>query len=119
MGIIIGVTMMAIGFGMDIAGFIRIHSDTAGYFQRYTYSPPFTSHETTMIAIVVIGSIVFLIGLIVTIVSHSSAKRKKEQMSATVMVVKKFTCPRCGVNLSTDCSKCPNCGENVSEKRYQ
>ena len=119
LGMIIGITMMAIGFVMDIFGFVQIHTDTAGYFQKYTYTPPFTSHETNIIAIVVIGSFVFLIGLIVTIISHSSAKRKKEQMSATVMVVKKFTCPKCGVNLSTDCTKCPNCGMDVSEKRYQ
>lgn len=119
MGVIIGISMMAAGLAMDVVGFIRINSYmNTSVFHRYIYQLPYTDHNLSMIVLIMTGFILFITGIIVACLSHLSAKRKKDLMSATVVVVKKFICPQCGVNLSTDCRKCPSCGKDVAEKEY-
>ena len=64
-GKIAGIIMAIIGAIGDIYAAITIANDTSGWFSRYTYTAPFSQHETTMITIAVVSGILLIAGIFI------------------------------------------------------
>lgn len=84
----------------------------------YTYTSPLTSHESTMLTMLFL-SFALLIGGIVTI-SFSVLKNKN---SGKLNQIENFNggkpknvCPKCGTNVTDNCSTCPACGYQFKKK---
>lgn len=117
MNMIIGYILIVLGvFGM-VGSFTTISNDW-----RYTYKPPYTDHETTMIALLIISVVVFIVGIMVII--FSVVKKKNEdklkeitnipQMNSNGQLSVKNKCPNCGLNVSDTCTICPRCGQKIN-----
>lgn len=63
-GKVAGFIMAIIGAIGEIYAAITIANDTSGWF-GYTYSAPFSQHETTMITIAVVSGILLVAGILV------------------------------------------------------
>ncbi|MGM9670860.1 MAG: hypothetical protein ACI3XD_04715 [Oscillospiraceae bacterium] len=63
-GKIAGIIMAIIGAIGDIYAAITIANDTSGWF-GYTYTAPFSQHETTMITIAVVSGILLIAGIFI------------------------------------------------------
>lgn len=73
---IIAIICAIIGFIGCIASAIIISNDMTGgsmFSMRYTYKPPFTAHETTMLIIAGISVIMLIAGIIsYVVISHKN-----------------------------------------------
>ncbi len=113
---VVGIVMMIIGFFMSIFSGTVIHSDLIRH--RYSYSPPFTDHETAMMILIFIGIIVILTGIgliIASIVSQRSKDKINRLQNIGADGLSKSCCIKCGLNLTPNATKCPRCG-NIIEK---
>ena len=109
---IIGLFLMfvgAIGGGYAI---ITYSNDTSGVLFGYTYSPPFTTHEITVIAIFVVALILVVVGIAMLAESKDnniSTNTAKDSMSEQPNEIE--YCPMCGHGNPKNSKFCNVCGK--------
>lgn len=86
--------------------------------RRYTYRPPLTDHESTVIAIFTVCLIVAVVGLLITVFSIIK-KRNEDSLAKLVNTTngsnQKNVCVYCGLNLMEGSTVCPKCGKTVNQ----
>ena len=111
MNIIVGSILMIIGAFGTVGTFFTISND-----RGYTYNPPFTNHEITMLTMFAISIIVLLGGIltvIFSVIKNRNANKLKELTSIQINSHISGKCPKCSLNVSDDCAVCPRCGEKL------
>lgn len=111
---LVGIILASVGLG-GFVGFTNAISND----RRYTYSPPFTEHETMMISALVVCMLLLVAGIITIIFSaikkaNADKLRRLENMqgkSGTTGV-----CPHCGLNVGSNVQICPKCGKKITEE---
>lgn len=61
---IAGIVMAVLGVIGTVYTFMTVNADKTTGFQRYTYQPPFSEHETRIIILGIISIVLLIIGLI-------------------------------------------------------
>mgnify|MGYP003107718843 FL=1 len=118
--------MMIIGYILIILGIfgvsgsvVTIKNDLQNYY--YTYSSPYTSHETTMLTLLFICMVMLMLGIAVIIFTVLK-KRNEDQLNKVNNYGNNGTiknvCPNCGLNLSDNATICPKCGTKVKKEWY-
>jgi len=64
---ILGIIATIAGIVGTVVSGLIINDDMSGFFGRYTYSPPYTSHEITMISLVTGCAIIAIIGVVLLV----------------------------------------------------
>lgn len=108
---IIGYILTALGCFGTAFSFITISND-----HRYTYRAPFSDHEKAMMAMLIISFIVLVVGIITIIFSVIKSKNEAKLKQITNVhgdLSVKNKCPKCGLNLSDNCTTCPQCGQKI------
>lgn len=100
MNMILGYVMTFLGFSGTFYFWSYIKHD---YW--YTYTAPFTSHETTVLTLLVfsIFALIAGIGIIIDALKCKSNGQPKN------------VCPNCGLNVTDNCSTCPACGHRFEK----
>lgn len=116
MNIMIGIFMTVLGAIGSISTLLNIANDP-----YYTYTAPFSKHETTMMTLFFISFIIFCVGLVILILSYMKNKNQNKlneimningtKSDGSILVKNK--CPNCNLNLSENCTFCPNCGQKI------
>ena len=116
---------MVIGYILAIVGAIAsfsvwgvISSETGRGWGYYTYTPPYTDHETTMILLFIICLVVTAAGILMIIFSvmkksNQDSLQRLQNMQGGGQ--KHGVCPNCGLNLAEGSDKCPQCGTRIRE----
>ena len=108
-----GILMFFLGLGGSVGVGIYIENDS-----RYTYPPPFTSHENFVLALLILSIAVALAGIVVILVSvvrkrNSDMLRRLESMGRGGIPVGQ--CPSCGLNVADNTAQCPRCGTKIKK----
>ena len=110
---IAGILLFFLGLGGSMGAWIYIKNDV-----RYTYIPPFTSHENFVMAVLALSIIAAVAGIVVILVSvirkrNNDALRRLEAMEKGGTMAGR--CPSCGLNVTADTKKCPHCGTEIKK----
>ena len=116
---IIGYILIILGiFGVS-GSVVTIKNDLE--YNYYTYSSPYTSHETTMLTLLFICMVMLMLGIAVIIFTVLK-KRNEDQLNKVNNYGNNGTiknvCPNCGLNLSDNATICPKCGTKVKKECY-
>lgn len=111
MNIVIGYILTILGCFGTAGTLFTISND-----HRYSYTAPYTSHETTVLTMLVISVIVLVAGIatiIFAIIKNRNENKLKEltNIQTDSQIIGK--CPNCNINVSENCSVCPKCGEKL------
>lgn len=113
MNMIVGYLLTFFGAGGTVGSIMYIMND-----RRYSYSAPFTSHETTLMTICIISFIALVAGIMTIIFSVIKNKNQAKLDSLTGTVggtPMGNSCPNCGLNVSSNCTECPKCHYNLKK----
>ena len=84
---------------------------------RYTYAPPLTNHEESVIMIFILCIIVAVVGLVITVFAVWK-KRNEDTLqkltNTTSGGILKNVCPHCGLNIAEGTEVCPRCAKPVT-----
>lgn len=85
----------------------------------YTYTPPYTDHETSLMIALFIFAI--MAGSGVAMIIFSIMKKRNEDKLNKVLSYSsngtiKNVCPNCGVNISEETTICPKCGTQIEKE---
>lgn len=107
MAMVMGYILIALGASGTFYFWSYIEND---YW--YTYTAPFTSHETTMLTLLFLSFALLIGGVVTIIVSVLKSKNtgKLNQIQNFKKGLPKNVCPSCGLNVTDSCSACPACG---------
>lgn len=114
MSVILGFIMFCFG---GVGSFLSIQYMENDH--RYTYKPPLTGHETSVLILFAICLILLAVGLIMTILGILKKRNEdslQKLMNQTSGNGQKSVCPQCGLNLANGSTECPRCG-NVIQQR--
>ena len=105
--------MMIIGYILIILGIFGVSGSVVTIkndleYNYYTYSSPYTSHETTMLTLLFICMVMLMLGIAVIIFTVLK-KRNEDQLNK----VNNYG------NNGTIKNVCPNCGLNLSDNDYR
>lgn len=84
-----------------------------GQDTRYTYTPPFTDHEMTMLFFLVVCvalAAAGILGVIFSVVKKRQEDTLQRIQNMGTEGVRKDVCPHCGLNLASGVKVCPRCG---------
>lgn len=112
MNMVIGYILTILGCFETTFSFLTIAND-----RRYSYTAPFTSHERTIIAMLIISIIILIAGIFVIIFSIVKNKNESKLREITNQNQDKSEfsnkCPSCNLNVAKNCSICPRCGQKL------
>jgi NhaP-type Na+/H+ or K+/H+ antiporter len=111
MNMMIGYILTMFGISGTVFSYLTITND-----RGYSYTAPFTNHEMTMMAIMIISFIVLVSGIMTIIFSAVKSKNEaklKEIENLQGKTQFRNKCPKCNINVSGDCFICPNCGQKL------
>lgn len=85
----------------------------------YTYSAPFTDHETMMLFLLIVCFVMDAVGII-TIVFSVLKKNNQDTLTRITNMGeqgrKRNVCPNCGLNLADGVLECPRCHTEFVER---
>ncbi len=114
---IMGYIFIILGILGTTRSILTIKNDLESYF--YTYSSPYTSHETTMLILLFICMAMLILGIAVIIITILK-KRNEDQLNKINNYgnngTAKNVCSNCGLNLSENAVICPKCGTKVKKE---
>lgn len=88
--------------------------------RRYTYSPPFTDHET-MVLVVLFACLIMAIVGVLSIIFSIIKKRNEDALNRLNNIGKEGTqlgvCPKCGINVTHSTQICPKCGTKITSTK--
>lgn len=100
-----------VGFLMFIVAQAEISSNGG-----YTWSPPYTSHEASVITMKWIGILVLLTGLVgigLMLFRNYYLNRHVTDTKPISQSGSKVRCPECGLMVLSGVKKCPRCGKEM------
>ncbi len=111
MNIVIGYILTILG-GFGTAGTLLTISND----RRYSYTAPYTSHETTMLTVLVFSVILLMAGIttiIFSVIKNRNENKLKELTNSQTSSLIRGKCPKCNLNVAENCTVCPKCGEKL------
>ncbi|MGN0459484.1 MAG: hypothetical protein ACI4HL_01075 [Ruminococcus sp.] len=115
MNMIVGYLMTAFGAGGTFGSIVYIMND-----RHYSYTSPFTSHEKSVMTILIISVILLVAGImtiIFAVIKNKNEGKLKEITGNNNGEKSGDVCSNCGINISANCTKCPRCGCELTNKR--
>lgn len=113
---------MAIGYILSAIGIIGtvFMGNYISNDSRYTYSPPFTDHET-MVLVVFFACLIMAIVGVLSIIFSIIKKRNEDALNRLNSMGEKGAqlgvCPKCGINITQNTKFCPKCGTKITNTK--